>query len=73
MFYLVLQVCIAGLCMSSYDYLGAQLTYDLLEVGKSSYWLLQVELLDVIGGLNFRYAQSDISVPSPSVIQFAFL
>ncbi|PIK44082.1 huntingtin [Apostichopus japonicus] len=48
------KVCIADLCMSSYDYLGAQLTYDLLEVGKSSYWLLQVELLDVIGGLNFR-------------------
>ncbi|KAJ8026358.1 Huntingtin [Holothuria leucospilota] len=49
-----IKLCISDIFLSSYDYLGADLTYDLLEVGNSTYWLVQVELLDVISLLNFR-------------------
>ncbi|XP_022080674.1 huntingtin-like isoform X2 [Acanthaster planci] len=52
-----IKLCLLDLCKSRHGILGLQLTHDLLELKKCSYWLVQVELLDLLSGINFKLMQ----------------
>ena len=49
-----IQLCLADLCKSRHGSLGLQLTHDLLELSKCSYWLVQVELLELLSLVDFK-------------------
>ncbi|XP_033632694.1 huntingtin-like isoform X2 [Asterias rubens] len=52
-----IKLCLFDLCKSHHGNLGLQLTYDLLELNKCSYWLVQVELLDLLSYTDFKLMQ----------------
>ncbi|XP_055860312.1 huntingtin-like [Biomphalaria glabrata] len=49
-----LQMCLAHLLDSCHGRLGLNILFDLLIVRSNPYWLVKVELLELIGGLNFK-------------------
>ncbi|XP_038046111.1 huntingtin-like [Patiria miniata] len=52
-----IKLCLLDLCKSRHGNLGLQLTYDLFELNKCSYWLVQVELLDLLSCIDFKLMQ----------------
>lgn len=49
-----LQQCLPQLLDSCHGRLGLQLLLDLIKVKSNPYWLVKVELLDILGSLNFK-------------------
>ncbi|KAK7109044.1 hypothetical protein V1264_013160 [Littorina saxatilis] len=49
-----LQQCLPQLLDSCHGRLGLQLLLDLIKVKSNPYWLVKVELLDILGALNFK-------------------
>ncbi|KAL8615828.1 hypothetical protein ACOMHN_048536 [Nucella lapillus] len=49
-----LQLCLPLLLDSCHGRLGLQLLLDLIKVKANPYWLVKVELLDILGSLNFK-------------------
>ncbi|XP_041477605.1 huntingtin-like isoform X1 [Lytechinus variegatus] len=48
------KLCLQELCRSCHGSLGLTLTYDLLKLTSTTYWLVQVELLELISGFDFK-------------------
>ncbi|XP_030848870.1 huntingtin [Strongylocentrotus purpuratus] len=48
------KLCLQELCRSCHGNLGLTLTYDLLKLSSTTYWLVQVELMELISGFDFK-------------------
>ncbi|XP_072177779.1 huntingtin-like [Diadema setosum] len=48
------KLCLQELCKSCHGNLGLALTYDLMKLTRTTYWLVQVELLDLISTYDFK-------------------
>ncbi|XP_076812038.1 huntingtin-like isoform X3 [Clavelina lepadiformis] len=47
-------VCFSTLCASTYNNLGLSLLLSLLRLKQNSYWLVKVDLLEILASVNFR-------------------
>ncbi|XP_041368406.1 huntingtin-like isoform X2 [Gigantopelta aegis] len=49
-----LQLCLSDLIQSCHGKLALDILLDLLEIKSNPYWLVKVELMDLLGGINFK-------------------
>ncbi|KAH9487495.1 hypothetical protein Btru_075739 [Bulinus truncatus] len=63
-----LEMCLGHLLDCCHGRLGLQILLDLLMVKTNPYWLVKVELLELIGGLNFKVVNYLESI-SPDIIK----
>ncbi|XP_050396465.2 huntingtin [Patella vulgata] len=51
---IALQMCLSSLIESCHGGLGLQVLLELLEIRNNPYWLVKVELLDIVSSINFK-------------------
>ncbi|XP_071090376.1 huntingtin-like isoform X1 [Haliotis cracherodii] len=51
---IALQLCLSNLLESCHGKVGISVMLDLLDVKNNPYWLVKVELLELLGGINFK-------------------